>query len=160
MHRRDLLKASAALALAGIYLPRPAAASDAPTRLKTLGKAQPFDYAWLKGRAREMAQQPYKPVTDQLPARVAALDWDQYQAIGYRDDHALWGSDKLRFQVKFFHLGLFFKQAVQIHEVVDGTARELAYDPEMFNYGKSGLMAGNCRKTWALPASASISIPT
>jgi glucans biosynthesis protein len=151
MHRRDLLKASAALALAGIYLPRPAgaanpAAPDVPSRLKTLGQAQPFDYAWLKGRARTMAQQAYKPQSGDLPARVAALDWDQYQSIGYRDDHALWANEKLRFQVKFFHLGLFFKQAVQIHEVRDGMARELAYDPEMFNYGKSGLKGGDLPK--------------
>src|SRR5450830_1053184 len=128
MHRRDLLKASAALALAGIYLPRPAAAAtpDTPSRLKTLGQAQPFDYAWLKGRARSLAQEAYKPQSGTLPAKVGALDWDQYQAIGYREDHALWAKDALRFQVKFFHLGLFFKQAVQIHEVRDGMARELA----------------------------------
>ena len=46
MDRRDLLKASAALALAGIYLPRPAtgatpATPAGATRLKTLGQAQP-----------------------------------------------------------------------------------------------------------------------
>jgi hypothetical protein len=78
MHRRDLLKASAALALAGIYLPRPAnaatpAAADNPSRLKTLGQPQPFDYAWLKGRARTMAQQAYKVQSGDLPAKVAVL---------------------------------------------------------------------------------------
>ena len=43
-----------------------------------------------------MAQQAYKPQSGDLPARVAALDWDQYQSIGYRDDHALWANEKLR----------------------------------------------------------------
>jgi glucans biosynthesis protein len=147
MHRRDLLKASAALALAGIYLPRPAAAADAASsNMKTLGQARPFDYAWLKGRARSMASQPYELQPGLLPPKVAALDWDQYQAIGYRDSHALWANDDLRFQVKFFHLGLFFKHPVQIHEVRDGMARELAYDPAMFNYGKSGLKGSELPK--------------
>jgi glucans biosynthesis protein len=114
--------------------------------MKTLGQARPFDYAWLKGRARSMASQPYELQPGLLPPKVAALDWDQYQAIGYRDSHALWANDDLRFQVKFFHLGLFFKHPVQIHEVRDGMARELAYDPAMFNYGKSGLKGSELPK--------------
>ena len=70
---------------------------------------------------------------------MARLDWDQYQAIRFRNDHALWADDKLRFQVKLFHLGLFFKRPVHIFEVQGGQAQELAYDPAMFDYGKSGL---------------------
>jgi glucans biosynthesis protein len=139
MQRRDLLKASAALALAGFSAPQLYAAGNAPAKLKTLGKSEPFDYAFLKGRARDMAGKPYQQTVDHVPAKVKALDWDQYQSIGYRDDHALWGKDKLRFQSKFFHLGMYATQAVKIHELEDGKARALAYDPEMFNYGKSGL---------------------
>jgi glucans biosynthesis protein len=145
MHRRELLKASAALALTGASLPRAFAASDA-SGLKTLGQPEPFDYAWLKGAARSLAAQEYRQPQFSLPGKVAALDWDQYQAIQYRDNHALWANDDLRFQVKFFHLGLFFKQPVKMHEVHDGQAREIAYDPQMFNYGKSGLKNGDLPK--------------
>src|SRR5947208_713136 len=56
MHRRDLLKASAALALAKLS-PQAFAAEAAASTLKTLGGPQTFDYAWLKGRARAMAAQ-------------------------------------------------------------------------------------------------------
>lgn len=74
-----------------------------------------------------------------LPETVARLDWDQYQSIRYRDDHALWADEGRRFQLKFFHLGLFFRTPVHIHVVTGGQARELAYDAGMFDYGKSGL---------------------
>src|SRR5690606_23783614 len=57
----------------------------------------------------------------------------------YRADHALWSRDKGRFQVRFFHLGLFFKKPVQMFDVVDGVAQEFAYDPGRFDYGRSGL---------------------
>jgi glucans biosynthesis protein len=146
MHRRDLLKASAALALAKLSPSAFAAGDAAASTLKTLGGPQAFDYAWLKGRARAMAAQAYHEPDFKLPAKVAGLDWDQYQAIQYRDEHALWADEKLRFQVKFFHLGLFFKQPVRMHEVLAGQAREIAYDPQMFNYGKSGLKGSDLPK--------------
>ncbi|MDF7275883.1 glucan biosynthesis protein, partial [Escherichia coli] len=74
-----------------------------------------------------------------MPKPLVTLGWDGYQSIGYRPDHALWAGQHLPFEAKFFHLGLFFKSAVQMHEVVDGHARLIAYDPAMFDYGKSGL---------------------
>jgi glucans biosynthesis protein len=145
MQRRALFKASAALALAGFSSPQLYAAAKSAS-LKTLGKAESFDYAWLKGRARNLAGEPYRAPPDNVPQKIRNLDWDQYQSIAYRNDHALWADDKLQFQVKFFHLGMYAKQSVRIHEVENGQARELAYDPAMFNYGKSGLKGAELPK--------------
>lgn len=139
MQRRDFLKASAALVAAGFPAQSLLAAAAAPSPLKFLGTAQPFDYAWLKGYARQLAGQPYRAPENHIPDEVTKLDWDQYQAINYRADHALWAKDQFRFQAKFFHLGLYFKSPVQIFEVKNDQAQELAYDPAMFDYGKSGL---------------------
>jgi glucans biosynthesis protein len=125
-----------AAALGTALLPSPAALAAG---LRPLGVAQPFDYASLKGRARTLAAAAYRPAGKPLPADVAELDWDQYQAIRFKSDHALWADDKLRFRAQLFHLGLFFKRSVQIFEVTDDKAQELAYDPAMFDYGKSGL---------------------
>ena len=44
-----------------------------------------------------------------------------------------------RFQLKFFHLGMYSNAPVRMYEVVDGRRSEIAYDPAMFDYGKSGL---------------------
>ena len=137
MHRRKLLQALAACgALLAPRLPY-------ATLLKPLGEPQPFDYAWLKGRARALAAAPYQPPPDTLPAALAGLDYDQYQSIRFRPDHALWGEEKRRFRVQLYQPGRSFKRPVQIHEVVDGRAQQLAYDPEMFDYGKSGVVGAS-----------------
>jgi glucans biosynthesis protein len=137
MQRRDLLKSAAALAAAG--LPGPALFAAEVDKLKPLGQPQAFDYAWLKGQARSMAGVAYLAPSTDLPEKVKSLDWDHYQAIQFRKDHSLWRKDDLQFEARFFHLGLFFKSAVKMYELVDGQAQLLAYDPEMFDYGKSGL---------------------
>ncbi|MGQ0751766.1 MAG: glucan biosynthesis protein [Betaproteobacteria bacterium] len=141
MRRRTLLKTFGALALPAmtpglLYAAAPAGG------LKRLGAPQPFDYAWLKGHARALSGKPHQAVSRSIPEAVKKLDWDQYQAIRYRADHALWAADRFQFQVRFFHLGLFFLSAVRMHEAANGQAQELAYDPEMFDYGKSGLKGG------------------
>jgi glucans biosynthesis protein len=138
MRRRALARSAAALAVYG--LPGAALwAADKTSPLKKLGSPQPFDFAWLKGRARALAGVPYQKPTGTLPDEVKALDWDRHQAIFYRADHALWANDGRRFRLKFFHLGMYSDAPVRMHELVDGMAQQLAYDPEMFDYGKSGL---------------------
>ena len=138
MLRRTLLRnafATATLGSAGWLTPEARAAGLMP-----IGASQRFDFAGLKGRARASAAQPYQASTKALPAAIANLDWDQYQAIRFRPEHALWADQKLRFQIELFHLGLFFKRPVQVFEVAGGQAQQLAYDPAMFDYGKSGIV--------------------
>lgn len=141
MQRRQFLsRTSQAITATGLATGLPWLSSLAQAAgLKPVGKAQPFDYAMLKGQARDLSAKPYRPRSTALPPGISNLDWDQHQAIRFRDDHALWGDDKLRFVAKFFHLGLFFKTPVRMHEVSNGQAQELAYDPAMFDYGKSGV---------------------
>lgn len=135
MQRRHLLRGIAASTALQALLGGNAAAAG----LKAIGQAEAFDYAMLKGRARALAAKAYQAPRSTLPKAIDSLDWDRHQAIRFRADHALWGDDELRFRAQFFHLGLFFKSPVRIHELVDGRARELAYDAEMFDYGKSGV---------------------
>lgn len=140
MKRRALLRAGPALIAAGLPFPFDLFAADrAATPRRYLGERQPFDYAALKGRAQALAREAYAPRTQSLPEAVAKLDWDQYQSMRFHDDHLLWRDDKLRFEAAFFHLGLYFKSPVRIHELIDGQAQELAYDPAMFDYGDSKL---------------------
>lgn len=135
-HRRSFLRTLGAVGAAAFSARLPHAAE-----LESLGTPQPFDFAWLKGRARALSAAPYQKPPGELPADIAGLDWDQYQSIRFQPDHALWADDHLRFKLQFFHLGLYFKRPVHLYEVTGGRARELAYDPAMFDYGKSGLQA-------------------
>ncbi|AIC13398.1 glucan biosynthesis protein [Xylella fastidiosa subsp. morus] len=141
MYRRDFLK-SVTAAWVAFGLPNPLGGAFATNRviaLRRLGQSQRFDYEWLKERARALAATPYHSRKRVLPTPLERLSWDQYQSIRYRQDHALWADSDAHFQVKFFHLGLYFHSPVRMYEVVDGMAQELAYDPAAFDYGSSGL---------------------
>jgi glucans biosynthesis protein len=160
VRRREILKTAIVLAagqLAGADLdaaapaeakaPQPSAPqppapqSPAPQSAAAtgLGTAKPFDYAWLKGQARFLAGSPYQTSKDVLPASMAALSYDQYQSLRFRSDHALWGDGGLPFRLQFFHVGRGFAQAVHLYEVNEGQAREILYDPSMFEFDKAGL---------------------
>jgi len=144
MHRRAFLKASSALSLG--VLSQLGHSATAHSLLKNPGKPQHFDYASLKGHAKALAGNAYHAPEDVLPDSVQKLNWDQFQAIHYRPDHALWAKDKLRFQIRFFHPGLSFKTPVRMYEVANGLAQEITYNPAMFDYGKSGLQGENLPK--------------
>ncbi len=139
MHRRDLVKMLGALALLRAGSVAAAGADAGAHKLRYLGEPVPFDYASLKGRARAAAAAPYQAPANRLPAEVRKLDWDHYQSIRFHPGHALWAGDRAAFSARFFHLGLFFELPVRIHEVARGHAREIAYDPAMFDHRKSGL---------------------
>jgi periplasmic glucans biosynthesis protein len=103
------------------------------------GSGQPFSYPMLKDAARTLAAASYQPPAGTVPASLANLTWDQWEAIRFRDEHALWIGEGLRFQVKFFHLGLEVKTPVRIFTIDAGLAQEIIYDPAMFDFSKSGI---------------------
>jgi glucans biosynthesis protein len=142
VQRRRFLEATSLLVASGWPAVRHALEGNARAATRKLtGTSHPFDYAWLKGQARARAAKPYEPPpSSSIPPAVKGLDWDQYQSISFRGSRALWADDpSLPFQVKFFHLGLFYENPVQMYEVVGGRAQTIAYDPTMFDYGRSGL---------------------
>lgn len=139
MIRRQFLKSASALAAIGLPVPALMLSQSAQASTAKIGPAQAFDFAVLKGRARALAAAPYVPRSKTLPPTLASLDWDQYQSIRFRQDHALWDDDDTRVLAQFFHLGLYFKSPVHMYELVDGQAREIAYDPAMFDRGRSGI---------------------
>jgi len=133
MDRRTLVKALAAL-MGTSALPMAPVLYGAGIRPVSGTEPQPFSYAWLKGRARALAGQAYVSHQGELPESLRDISWDDYQAIGFRADKALWRDADSAFQIQLFHLGLYFQQPVRIHEVIDGTARELAYRQDLFRY--------------------------
>jgi glucans biosynthesis protein len=102
-------------------------------------KPAAFDYAVLKGRARALANTAYRPPERLAPQFLRELTYDQYQAIGFRHEHALWAQLPSAFRLEFFHCGRGFKEPVQLYELVNGEAREIRYRPEMFKFDGSGI---------------------
>jgi glucans biosynthesis protein len=70
---------------------------------------------------------------------MAKLGYDQYQSIRFKPEHSLWADTGAAFRLQFFHVGRTFSQPVHLYEVVDGQAREILYDPALFDWDKSGV---------------------
>src|SRR5258708_7564832 len=139
VHRREILKTALVLATGQLsYAPPAGAAAPASTASGT-GPAKAFDYAWLKGQARFLAGNPFQASKDILPPTMGALSYDQYQSLRFRTDRSLWGDAGLPFRLQFFHVGRGFAQAVHLFEVNEGQAREIIYDPSMFEFDKAGI---------------------
>jgi glucans biosynthesis protein len=134
VRRRAILKSAVALAAGQWAYPQFAvgAAPAAPP-------SQPFDYAWLKGQAHNLASNAYQPSQDTLPPAMAKLSYDQYQSLRFRTDHALWANAGLPFRLQFFHAGRNFAEPVRLYEIVDGQSHEIVYDTAMFEFDKAGI---------------------
>ncbi len=128
MRRRALLSG---LALAG-FAPcgsgrQHAAAQPAadPTR--------PFARETVREMARDLATRPYAAPSSELPRNLAEASYDTYRRIVYDRERALWRAEGLNFQVQPFHRGFLYKDRVELHEVVEGRARPIPYDPGAFD---------------------------
>ena len=89
--------------------------------------------------ARDLAARPQQKPSFVLPKALKDLTYDQTRDIRFNPDRALWRTDRLPFEVQFFHLGGYFDQPVRVHEIAGGRVREIGFDPASFNYGANKL---------------------
>ncbi|MGE0373582.1 MAG: glucan biosynthesis protein [Gammaproteobacteria bacterium] len=131
MRRRDMLQAGAALPLFLL------AGQAGPSQV------EPFDGSTVRGYARQLAQAPFKPPSQDLPDVLAKLDYQDYRAIRFDPARALWHDLGVRFSAQFFHRGFLYKDRVDIYEVVDGRAMPILYRPDLFTYDRGTLPTGD-----------------
>ncbi|MGB7480113.1 MAG: glucan biosynthesis protein G [Burkholderiaceae bacterium] len=98
-----------------------------------------FGFADVARQAQELAQSPYKKPASNLPKAIENLSYDQYRDIRFDTTKSLWRSNKLPFEVAFFHQGLFYDHPIKINEIVGKRVREIKFDPHSFNYGKNAI---------------------
>jgi glucans biosynthesis protein len=101
------------------------------------GAAGAFSFEDVAERAQLQARQPYRDTSRKAPAQLTALSYDQYRDIRFRPDRALWRTEELPFELMFFHLGKFQKQAVRIEEVTPQGTRHIPYRAADFDFGKN-----------------------
>jgi periplasmic glucans biosynthesis protein len=151
IRRREILKSAMVLAAGPLTLSQwagAAAQSGGPAAAPAItgnGPAKAFDYAWLKGQAHFLATNAYTPPADVLPPGMARLSYDQYNSLRFKTDRSLWGDAGAAFRLQLFHVGRSFAQPVHLFEIVDGQAREILYDPSMFEFEKAGIDAGQMK---------------
>lgn len=129
MNRRKFLLTSAALPVL-TFIPR--------ARVWAAAQAsEPFSSAQVRKLARDVASKDFVASDNKLPDSLKELDYDHYRAIRFLPEHALWHGEKLAFEVQFFHRGFFYKNRVDIYEVVNGQATNIQYRPDYFSFGET-----------------------
>lgn len=128
LDRRSMLKGAAAILLSG----RSIAEAVAAEPLK-LGPARPFSFDLFVANAERLARSPYVPPPRPAPEIVSKIDYEAWGKIKFDMDHALFAEGPQRFPVSFFHLGMFFRKAVEMNVVEGETAREIIYDQSYFD---------------------------
>ncbi|WP_281915452.1 glucan biosynthesis protein [Caldimonas thermodepolymerans] len=103
------------------------------------GVASAFGFDELDRRARQLAQQPYRPSPATLPAELQALSYDQRRDIRFKPERALWRNDGLPFEVMLFHLGNLQTEPVRIHEITPQGVRTIPFNADDFDYGRTPL---------------------
>ncbi len=129
--RRFIAGSAAAFSVLGSLRAKPAAAQQKQPA------DQPFDAHGVRRLAQELAQKPYKAQDTSLPDGFKDLSYDDYRAVRFKPERALWRGENVPFQVQFFHRGFIFKDRIDVFEVSGGRARPVAYSPDLFDLGKT-----------------------
>jgi glucans biosynthesis protein len=109
--------------------------SASPVESKALPK--PFEFTDVENKAKDLAGKPYVRDEGGMPEFLSKLDNDQYRNIRYKPEKALWRDEHLLFQIQAFHRGYMFKDRVNINIVEKGESNQLAYSPELFDFGST-----------------------
>lgn len=96
------------------------------------GTAQAATLDEVAAQARSLAGQDWQPPPEPHPA-LAALSYDEYRAIRFNAERALWAEDP-GFRVQFFHPGFLFTETVRIHQVDLGEVQVLPFAPQRFRF--------------------------
>ncbi|SEG84382.1 glucan biosynthesis protein G [Marinobacterium lutimaris] len=81
--------------------------------------------------ARELAESSFEPLPE-APEYLRELDYDEYRAIRFRPDKALWADSNRPYRMQLFHPGVYFNNPVEIAVVEGNKATHLSYSPDLF----------------------------
>lgn len=130
MNRRQMI----AGLMAGTAVVRAGRGMATTTPEIRLGAPVAFDPEMVAERARELAAAPYQP-RPEVPQEWRDLTYPQYRDIRFARDRALWTDTDTPARLDLFAPGLYFPRAVKVHAVENGDARQIAFDPSLFDMG-------------------------
>jgi glucans biosynthesis protein len=96
-----------------------------------------FDFDDVVEKARALAGESFQDPRGRVPDWLLSLSYDEWRDIRFRASDALWNKEKLRFEVQFFHPGLFYDRTVRINSVDASGQHAIDFSPSLFDYGKN-----------------------
>ncbi|MDX5363068.1 MAG: glucan biosynthesis protein [Pseudazoarcus pumilus] len=135
LKRRRFLHLAAAASAAGL-LPGGLSAALASAGAGDATAGEAFSFERLADMARTLAARPHpvREPSDGLRKALAGIDYDAYQKIRFKTERALWETRSGVAPVALFHQHAGTPLPVRIDVVENGVARELKYDPTVFDY--------------------------
>jgi glucans biosynthesis protein len=98
-----------------------------------------FGFDDVAKKAEDLSKQGYSEPEKNLPEALRNLDYGQYEQIQYKRDRDVWSGDGVPFTLSFFHEGMHYDSAIQLHSVDDQGVQDFAYNPDDFTYGNLDL---------------------
>ena len=144
------LSASTDLASATSQAPPPAAApSAAPAaaapEIATPAVAGPgvilaaptdFSGSTASDYARQLAKQPFKPISSDLPDPFRNLNYELYAGIKLKPEARIWADETIGFVIEPRHRGFQYTNPIVLNLVTGGKAYRLVYDTRLYDFGK------------------------
>jgi glucans biosynthesis protein len=93
-------------------------------------------------RAQKLAKRDYAPIATNIPDALAKMDYDQYRAIRFRPEAAIWHDESL-FELQLFHPGFLYREPIKLHMAADGIDSFVQFKQDYFTYdGPAAPLAG------------------
>ncbi len=109
-----------------------------PQRWRRDGTAtEPFSAKDVLKLAEDLAAKDFERPTVEVPEPFNALKAEQYRDIRFRNEQALWQSERIGVEVHLLPRGWIYETPVDIRVVEDGQARRLIADSRMFTFGEA-----------------------
>ncbi|OSP55948.1 glucan biosynthesis protein [Pseudoruegeria sp. SK021] len=153
IHRRQLLGSAVSAAVFAAAFPSVLGAQDASD---IAPEVAPFSFDTLTDQMRLRRDTPWTEATPP-DGFLAELNYDDYRQIRFREDSAPW-RDTGFFTVQAFHMGWLFGAPVRLFEVTDGTAQEMLFSTDDFEYRNT--LADRVPEHFALPGVAGFRLNT
>ncbi len=107
------------------------------TTTPAMAEAPAFGLENVVSIARELAAKPFQDNPVQVPQVLQTISYDQWRDIRFVPEKSLWRTEKLPFEMQFFHPGLFYDRTVAINVIDKDIPTRLAFDTGSFNYGSN-----------------------
>jgi glucans biosynthesis protein len=100
-----------------------------------------FRFDDVVAKAKELAAQPFQDSKATAPDFLFKATYDQWRDIRFETEKSLWRSEKLPFEVQFFHLGFFYDHPVKINVADAKGVEPITFSTDLFNYGANDFKA-------------------
>ncbi len=140
MNRRNFVRFAGALAFASAFNGRnlraqeEVATPEAPLPQRRTPPSNEFSFDRVVNQAEALARSDHNPPRLDLPAELADLDRESYQAIKFKDAETLWRGEPLNFRFKFLHTGFQYRTPLEIAIVENGEETPFSYSPTLFDF--------------------------